>query len=191
MNPRKGLRFFFLIIAIGVAGLIIFSLKDPVAKRLVQQKMPALLAGLEARIDKVHFFEKIPGKFEWELWADKAQILEKETLTILKDLRLRLVSEDRRSMEVKANKGELENASKNIEISDGVEISSDNGYTLLTDKLFWNVERQEISTQTKILLKGPNLTLWGDELVGFIHSQIIELKHVNAILNLEGYDKLD
>lgn len=184
-NWIKNVSLFFLIIVIGVAVLIIFSLKDPLSKRIGQKKRPDLLAGLEAKIDKIHFSEKTPGNLEWELWADKAQILEKGTLTILNNLRLRLISEDNRTMEVKAKRGELENSSKNIEISDDVEIVSDNGYTLQTEKLFWNVSNQEISTNTRILIKGPNVILMGDELMGFVRPQIFELKRVKAILNLD------
>ncbi len=181
MIEAKNLSLVFLIIVGGMIALIIFSLKDPASKRILQHRVPELLGNVEARIDRLRFFEKNPGKPEWELSADKVQILEKESHTSLTNLHLTLVSTDKRTMKVKAQEGELENSSKNIEISGDVEITSDDGYVFQTEKLFWNAVKQEISTPTEVRLTGPNLLLSGDELLGYAQSQVFELKHVKAV----------
>ncbi len=135
--------------------------------------------GMDANLnmDEVHVVQNEKGVKEWELWADSAKVYRKKDVTILKNLRLRFYPRDGEPADVSAQRGAMENKSRNMKISGNVVILASNGVSMKTDSLNFHPEKKRIDSDARVLMEGARFRLSGTGLWGRTDLGRYKLKH--------------
>jgi len=187
MNMKKGFRLFlslFLLsslIAIGVSLVISYH------NRREATEVKAF-APTEANVslDRMHYIENRDGQRDWELEATSARYFKDENLTILDRVKVVFYSKKGITYTLEGREGRFKNDTRDVEVRGDVVITSSDGYQLKTDSLKMVSGGKEISTEDRVVLKGPRLDAKG---VGLLIDREAErltvLRNVKAILKEE------
>lgn len=162
MNMKKGFRvflFLFLLsslIAIGVSLLISYH-----SRREATEVKAFLSPEADVGFDRMHYIETRDGQRDWELEAASARYFKDENLTILDKVKVVFYSKKGITYTLEAREGRFKNDTRDVEVRGDVVITSSEGYQLKTDFLKMVSGGKEISTEDRVVLKGPRLDAEG------------------------------
>lgn len=158
MNMKKGLRvflFLFLLsslIAIGVSLLISYH-----SRREASEVKTFASTEADVGFDRMHYVETRDGQREWELEAVSARYFKGENLTMLDRVKVVFYSKKGITYTLEGREGRFKNDTRDVEVRGDVVITSSEGYQLKTDSLKMVSGGKEISTEDRVVLKGPRL----------------------------------
>ncbi|MFQ5900595.1 MAG: LPS export ABC transporter periplasmic protein LptC [Thermodesulfobacteriota bacterium] len=142
------------------------------------------LAGSDMRLDTVHFTENKEGIKEWELTAEDVQYFKDKSVMLLKGVNVRFLSGLNDTITLEGKEGHLNSDSGDIRISGDVMVTSSAGQRLYTDSLNYKSDGKMITTESKVSLSGPNITVRGKGLFMDIKNErFVILKNVYAEIN--------
>jgi LPS export ABC transporter protein LptC len=101
------------------------------------------------------------GNVRWTMWAAKAIYFEDKKETELEQVKATFFLKKGGQVELTGDKGVLYTDTDNMEIRDNVVVSYGDGYQISTDRLFYEREKDLISTESKLVVKGGGFTLKG------------------------------
>ena len=163
---RKMLRMVLLGFLLALGGVIAYYIVGSTNHRLDIGKISLKRPDADLNIDKVHVVQSTKGVREWELWADSAKVYREKGFTILSNLRLRFYPKEGEPSHVTAQKGTMQNKSRNIRISGNVTILASNGVSMKTDTLYFRSKEKRIDSDSPILMEGTHFRLSGIGLQG-------------------------
>ncbi len=120
----------------------------------------------DLQIDRLHVVQNAKGVKDWELWADTAKVYKDEDKTHMTNLRIRFYPPDKKTMDVTADRGWMENKTRNMYIFGNVLLRTSDGYTLETQSLRFNSAAHQVDTDDPIVLHSRSFRLTGVGLHG-------------------------
>lgn len=122
-------------------------------------KIPGISSDL--KMEGVHLTRAVAGKTEWELRARSASYSRNKGVTYLDTPEVVLYGKRELKIELKGEKGEVFNDTNDISISGNVIISTTDGYTLRTESLNYSSSKREVSTESRVVVKGKGMEVEG------------------------------
>jgi LPS export ABC transporter protein LptC len=110
-------------------------------------------AGADLRIKEVEIEEQA-GSVRWRLKADQALVYEQEGRTSLRNIAV-VVRDREREWTIRADEGDVvqrEGKRRDVEVRNGVVVTSDDGMRLETTVLRWNSQDQRLWTDAPVKL---------------------------------------
>lgn len=163
---RKMLRMVLLGFLLAIGGTTAYFLLGSSNHHLKIGEVSFRDSDADLNIDKVHVVQNTKGVREWELWADSAKVYRQKGLTILKNLKLRFYPKEGEPAYLTAQKGTMQNESRNIRISGDVIILASNGVSMKTDSLYFRSKEKRIDSDSRVLMEGTRFRLVGTGLEG-------------------------
>lgn len=121
------------------------------------------------------------GATEWKLKSDAASYFQDNKMVGFKKVNATFYSKENRTFTVKADKGTLNTASKDFELSGNVVGTSSDGYTFRTETLTYTAEKNQARTDKKVYLESSQFNLEGTGMILDVKEQKLFLvKNVRA-----------
>lgn len=120
----------------------------------------------DLQISRIHIVQNKKGVKEWELWADQAKVYQKRGITQMRNLHIRFFPSDGKKMDIYAQRGQMENRTRNVQLEDNVRIYTAEGYVMETDSLLFNSQKKYFSTKDRVVLRSRSFRLTGTGLIG-------------------------
>jgi LPS export ABC transporter protein LptC/lipopolysaccharide transport protein LptA len=144
-----------------VAALYVSSRKlkeaeDKPAETTVTESGPP---SIEA--EKLKYTESEGGKTLYEIESGQAKFFKDESRTEFSDIRVTFIYQDKYEIVVTGKRGVLNTDTKDITVYDNVEITAASDYTMTSDTLSYNADRNEIYTDDVITVTGPKADFSG------------------------------
>jgi len=131
--------------------------------------------GIDISMDNIHLIEEEKGKTQWELNADKAEVLHSKKITRLKNIRMSLFQKNNNQISVSADKGIIHNESENVELEGNIQVYSGEGHVLTTNTLKWMSEQKTFETKDDVKINGANFILTGKGMKINVDTEILEI----------------
>ncbi|MCM8766217.1 MAG: LPS export ABC transporter periplasmic protein LptC [Candidatus Omnitrophica bacterium] len=116
---------------------------------------------------------KETGEKQWELEADYADV--SEGWVKMEAVRARVLGEEGK-IDLKSGKGEYDKEERKIYLSNNVVMETSEGTRLLTDKLAWDIQKEEAITDKEVVVERDNLTVAGKGALALPEIKKVELK---------------
>lgn len=132
--------------------------ETPIAQpTLVDQSVEGTskMSGADQMMSGVHILGTKKSGREWELWADTAEGYNDKGLWLLNTVKTDFFAINGAVYNVKGEKGEVDQNSKNLIVTGNVVMRSSNGYTFKTEKLMYNSEDKLITSPVPVKVIGP------------------------------------
>ncbi len=131
----------------------------------------ALLKIMSDRVDlqvkDVHFTDVGDSGMKLEITAESARYRKKENLALFEKMKVRLVTKEGRVFVMNGDRGQLNTQSRNMEIEGNVDIVSETGDRISTDRLLYRNARRRIETDRPVVMENAGSRISG---VGMIYS---------------------
>lgn len=118
----------------------------------------------EVMLRKIHMVETREGVRLWELWADRAEVHEREGYTILfrerRPVQITLYS-SQGQLTCTANRATVDLRTKNVRLEGGIVARSDQGTELRTDELRWLAASRRLQTDRPVTVSRGGLVSRG------------------------------
>lgn len=140
--------------------ILIFAPKD-LDSLLGDEKKPEVTKpaenSAEQKMGGVHLVESRSGSRDWELFARGAEGYEGKNVWALEQMKVIFYSENGVTFTVTGDKGNIEVATKNMDISGNVVMNSSNGYHFRSESMIYDATTRIIRAPTAIKMEGPKL----------------------------------
>ncbi len=109
----------------------------------------------EQKMEGVQLVELKQGEKGWELWADRAYTVKETGKLILEVVKVKIFGSNGATYYVTGARGEVEVNRKDILITGNVVTKTSNGYTMKTDKTFYNSDLRTLDSPNEVYVTGP------------------------------------
>ena len=175
MKTKKLLKKLLLLVSLSLITLMaVFLIKN-------RNKLPKsfnveiVKTGINVSIEDFHLIEEKEGKKQWELNADKAEVVNSKGITRLKNIEVNFFQKNGDELFVSADKGIIQNGNNNIELIGNIKVSNLDGYRLTTEKLKWTSDKKTILTDDEIEISGADLDITGKRMTVDVENEIFEI----------------
>lgn len=175
MKSKKLLRKFLLLISLSLIILItVFIVKN---RNKFQNSLDIELTktGIDISIQNLHLIEEKEGIKQWVLNADKAEVVNSKKITRLTNVQIDFFQKSGSHISVVADKGIIQNDSKDIEVEGNVKIINQEGYMLKTDNLKWISKQNAIRIDNAIEISGTDLSITGAGMRVNVETEVVEI----------------
>ena len=166
MPFRKVLKTVLLVLLLAIGGTFAYFFAGSSSHHFNLTEISLTGSNADFSIHKVHVVQNTKGVREWELWADSARVYRQKGLTILENLKLQFYPKEGEPAHVTAQKGTMQNKSRNIRISGNVTIVASNGISMKTDSLYFRPKEKRIDSDSRVFMEGDRFRLVGTGLQG-------------------------
>jgi LPS export ABC transporter protein LptC len=157
-TKRKTVLIVLILTAIlSVTAILAIGLRRAPEKALL--KIMSDRFDLQAR--NVHYTEVGDSGMKWEITADTARYRKKENLALFEKVKVRLVMKDGRVFVMNGDRGMLNTQSRDVEIEGNVEIVSEDGDRISTDRLFYRNAGKRIETDRPVIMENRSVRISG------------------------------
>ncbi|MDY0040878.1 MAG: LPS export ABC transporter periplasmic protein LptC [Desulforhabdus sp.] len=152
-----------IMLAIGLTLALVVAMGIRKAKTQKGQRMAAVSEGpsAEMKLTDMEYTEMQKGRRIWTLKAEEAKYFQEDQKTALTRVRLVFFMEDGEEIHLQSQQGVLHAGSKDIELWHAVHAVFPKGYELSTERARYDHKQNLISSETAILITGPDLKLEG------------------------------
>jgi LPS export ABC transporter protein LptC len=145
----------FVVLALTLGGVVAWKTR---ARRAPEP--PPLPNQADYRVNEVHISETLEGNLRWTLDADHAEVFDKEHRTVMQTVSIRVFSE-KTEWRVTADKGVLDNESRDVSLTGNVVVTSSDGLTLTTNALSWRNSERNLFTDDVVEVRREGTTIVG------------------------------
>lgn len=160
---RKFAQVFVLTIAVGLSVVLVVGIWRGKTQNEKQGAVVSDPSESEMKLTDMEFTEIQDGRRFWTLTATEAKYFQDQQKTFLKKVHLTFFMDDGGEILLESDKGVLYAGTKNIELQDSVRATLPYGYTLTSDRAFYNHTEKVIYSDTPLFLAGPDLRLDGKQ----------------------------
>ena len=180
MKRRKRTILILAILA-AILSLSVFLAIRMIGKSPEKALLKILSDKVDLEVKNVHFTEVGDSGMNWEITADTARYRKKENLAIFERMTVRLVMSGGETYVMTGDRGLYHTASRDMEIEGNVEIVSENGDRLVTDRLRYRNAEKRIETDRPVVMENPTVRISG---VGMIFS--LDQKKVSLLAKVRA-----
>lgn len=191
MNMKRVKIILGVLIILIVAGIVVSlfmssrKLKDAEDRQEETTTVSESAPSIEA--DTLKYTESEGGKTLYEIESGQARFFKDESRTEFSDIRVKFIYQEKYEIIVSGKSGVLNTDTKDIIITDNVEIRAATDYVLTTNSLLYNADRNEISTDDVITVTGPKADFSGKGLSFSMDTEeLVILSDIKTTLIAEG-----
>lgn len=135
--------------------------------REVQQKSPeeilaALPKQIDLSLDQLHYTQNEDGQRSWTLDADKAEYKREDGQALLDKVRLQFYNAgEAGDVQLEAEHGLLQQETRQVEVWDQVVVRTARGEQLFTERLHYDDQQRQLTTDEAIRVLTPQMELTG------------------------------
>jgi len=169
-------RWLALLIFISVVALAVV-----VWREFRQQSPEEILAALPKQIDlsleQLHYTQNEDGQRSWTLDADKAEYQRDESQALLDRVRLQFYhAGEAGDIQLEAEHGVLQQEARQVEVWGRVVVKTARGEQLFTERLQYNDQQRQLTTDEPVRIITPQMELTGTGLQVDLDSGRLEVK---------------
>ncbi len=132
--------------------------KDTIQEQIIKDILPS--EGL--KLKDIHYTHDDPEKqIKWIMDAREVKFSEDKMTIIFHDFQLKIKPQNGTSLELEGDEGIYSRHSKKIDLTGNLKGSSENGYTIMTDHAVVNEKTGRITSDRRIKITGPFLSVVG------------------------------
>jgi LPS export ABC transporter protein LptC len=156
--------------------------------RSVKRLLPTLITqatcdDAKISLNNFDYCDVREGNARWMLQAAGARYFDDKQETVLSQVSAVFYLKEGGTVELKGDEGVLHNDSNNMEVSGNVRVRYGNNYTLVTDRLLYDREKELIHTTADVFLEGRGITLKGQGMRLEVATRTVcILKHIETTL---------
>ncbi len=156
--------------------------------RSVERLLPAVIVKAtndDAKISLTNFdyCDVREGNPRWILRAAGARYFDDKQETVLSEVKAVFYLGDGGEVELKGDEGVFHNDNNNMEVSGNVRVRYGDRYTLVTERLLYDRDKELIHTTAPVFLEGQGITLKGQGMRLEIATRTVSiLKHIETTL---------
>ena len=140
-------------------------------KKTPKEPLPSMEEWADLALSGVSFVQSKSGVKEWELQAAHSQLFENEQTALLKNIMVKIKTQNGATLTVSGDSGAMDMAGKTFSIQNDkepVSITWGNAYTIKTSKLRWSSDERVIQTDGEVMITGAGISIRGDRLKIFL-----------------------
>jgi LPS export ABC transporter protein LptC len=150
----------------GIAAVLVLSVAATLFFRAFQKVSPeTILKIMPERVDldvrHVLYREVGDDNTKWEIRAEKASYIRKENQAFFDKVEIKLYLPDGRTFLMTGDKGQLNTATKDMEISGNVGIVAEGGERFETDSLQYSFAEKRMHTGAAVIMQTPRMQIGG------------------------------
>jgi LPS export ABC transporter protein LptC len=161
LNSRKVVRMLLLLIVLGASGVLVSAVWKGVMRKDQQLEQASEPAEAEMKLTDMEYIEMQEGRRLWALKASEATYNQEDQKTVLKSVHLTFFLEDGDKAYLESEDGALYAGTKNIELWNDVRADFPRGYSLLSDRAYYEHQKNLVTSEAPIRVTGPEFTLTG------------------------------
>jgi LPS export ABC transporter protein LptC len=186
----KRLRVFLGVIILGSLATVAIMTWRTMAPS-TEKNTPAPTTQADLKLDRVHYTETRDGVKEWELEAISAQYFKEESTILLDQVKATFFGKEGQAYTLVGEKGRYNPQTKAMELFDGIQLKSSDGYQMRTRSLKYEAEKKELRTADAVEIIGPQLRVEGTGLIVDVDGQRLQvLRQVTTTLSQAEGKKL-
>jgi LPS export ABC transporter protein LptC len=138
----------------------------------------------DLEVKNVTYREVGDDDLKWEIKAERASYMKKENQALFDKVELKIHLADGRTYVLTGGKGQLNTATKDMNISGNVEVVSDSGEQFATDYLQYDYAEKKFHTGAKVVIKKPGIEISGTGMsLSLANKDVALLSRVHARIN--------
>lgn len=161
LNSRKVVRVLLLLIVLGASGILVFAVWKGMVQKDRQLEQASEPTEAEMKLTDMEYVEMQEGRRLWALKASEAIYQQEDQKTVLKSVHLTFFLEDGGEAYLESKDGVLYAGTKNIELWNEVRATFPRGYTLLSDRAYYEHQKSLVISEAPIQVTGPEFILTG------------------------------
>lgn len=130
---------------------------------------------VDFQVKDVHFTEVGDTDTSWDIRADSARYMKKESMAVFEKVQITMIRRDGRKFTMSGDSGRVNTETKDAEIHGNVVLTSDRGDRITTDKVFYSGKEKKAYTEDEVVLTRPGLDLKGKGMVFYVDRQHVRL----------------
>jgi LPS export ABC transporter protein LptC len=130
---------------------------------------------VDFQVKDVHFTEVGDPDASWDIRADSARYMKKESLAVFEKVRITMIRRDGRKFTMSGDSGRVNTDTKDAEVYGNVVLTSDRGDRITTDRVFYSGKEKRAYTEDEVVLTRPGLDLKGKGMVFYVDRQHVRL----------------
>jgi LPS export ABC transporter protein LptC len=179
----KRLRAFLGVIILGSLATVAFMTWRTMAPS-TEKNTPAPTTQADLKLDRVHYTETRDGVKEWELEATSAQYFKEESTILFDKVKATFFGKEGQAYTLVGEKGKFNTQTKAMELFDGIQLESSDGYQMRTRSLKYEAGKRELRTADAVEIDGPQLRVEGIGLIVDLDGQRLQvLRQVTTTLS--------
>jgi len=152
-----------------------------------EKNTPAPTTQADLKLDRVHYTETRDGEKEWELEAISAQYFKEESTILFDKVKVTFFGKEGQAYTLVGEKGKFNPQTKAMELFDGIQLESSDGYQMRTRSLKYEAGKRELRTADAVEIEGPQLRVEGTGLIADLDGQRLQvLRQVTTTLSQVG-----
>ena len=186
----KRLRAFLGVIILGSLAMVAIMTWRTMAPPM-EKNGPPPTTQADLKLDRVHYTETRDGVKEWELEAISAQYFKEESTILFDKVKATFFGKEGQAYTLVGEKGKFNPQTKAMELFDGVQLESSDGYQMRTRSLKYEAGKRELRTADAVEIDGPQLRVEGIGLIVDLDGQRLQvLRQVTTTLSQAGGKEL-
>ncbi len=179
----KRLRAFLGVIILGSLAMVAIMTWRTMAPS-TEKNTPAPTTQADLKLDRVHYTETRDGVKEWELEAISAQYFKEESTILFDKVKATFFGKEGQAYTLVGEKGKFNPQTKAMELFDGIQLESSDGYQMRTRSLKYEAGKRELRTADAVEIDGPRLRVEGTGLIVELDGQRLQvLRQVTTTLS--------
>ena len=146
-----------LTVILSVTAILAIGLRRAPEKALLK----IMSDGVDLQVKNVRYTEVGDSGMTWEITADTARYRKMENLALFEKVKVRLVMKDGRVFVMNGDRGRLNTQSRDMEIEGNVDIVSENGDRISTDRLLYRNAERRIETDRPVVMENGSVRISG------------------------------
>jgi LPS export ABC transporter protein LptC len=149
--------FWVLLAALAVLGLVFFLVKRGKTQAPSVDAYTQGENSPDAVIEKFHLISTVRGEKHWELYSDKARLYQNQKNALAENIYAQYFKKGKIVSTLTADQAAIDTDTNSTQAQGHVELVVENGSKLLTDKLDWNQDTDQIKTMEPVrIYKGSD-----------------------------------
>ncbi len=144
-----------------IVGLMYGGLQTSNDKKPAPARELSMPQGSDMVLNKIHHEAVRYGVREWGLDARMAQFDDDGQTVLIEDIKLTIFGSDQSQTHVEAIKGKINMLSNDFTLRKNVKVKSQE-YTLETQRISYTNDEKSITSDTRVHIKGPSMTVGAD-----------------------------
>ena len=142
--------FKFVLLCLLLAGILIWLVVKGKSTQAVLENSTPNAKSPDAVIEKFHLVSTVQGEKKWELYSTKALLYQNQKQAYADDLYAEYYKKNKLVSTLTAAKGLINTETNETLVEGHVELLTENGSKMETEKLSWNPDTDEIKTENRV-----------------------------------------
>jgi LPS export ABC transporter protein LptC len=149
-SKRTGRNVRLLIASLVVIGVLIWLLNKSKSGQTQWESTSLDAKSPDAVIEKFHLISSVQGEKHWELFSNRALLYQGQKKALADNIFAQYFKKNRIVSTLNADKAIINTETNETQVEEHVELITENGSKLETDKLTWNQDTDEIKTDSRV-----------------------------------------